>query len=273
MTMSELNALMPGLRRIALDTPTLLPATSTNAYVLGTKSALVVEPASPHPHEQVRLHDALAREGVSVGAVFITHHHVDHIGGVDALRTHADVPVWAHAETAKRLPFAVDRVIEEGDEFESEGVTWRALHTPGHAPGHVCLLSSHGALIAGDMVAGTGTILIDPVDGDMAQYLASLRRLSAHKPARLFPSHGPSLDDGHVSLDRYVAHRLAREARVFASLEGLVRASLEALADVAYADAPNAPRMVVQASLLSHLRKLADEGRVQCEDERWSIVQ
>ena len=271
--MSELAQLMPGLRRIELDTPTLLPATSTNAYVIGSKRALVVEPASPHPHEQRRLKDALARLGVSVEAIFVTHHHVDHVGGVSALRAHADVPVWAHEETAKRLPFAVDRVVAEGDEFEADGVTWRALHTPGHAPGHVCLLSSHGALIAGDMVAGTGTILIDPVDGDMAQYLASLRRLAASRPARLFPSHGPSLDDGVTSLERYVAHRLAREARVVTALANAGRLSLEALAEVVYADAPHAPRAVVQASLLAHLRKLADEGRADYTEDAWVCVQ
>lgn len=270
--MNELIEVAPGLRRIALETPTLPPATSTNAYVLGTNNAVLVEPASPHPEEQARLLDALARQGVSVAAIFLTHHHVDHIGGVEALQAHAGIPIWAHAETAKRLPFTVDRLLEEGDVLEAEGVDWQALHTPGHAPGHLCLLSSQGSLIAGDMVAGTGTILIDPVDGDMTQYLDSLRRLATFQPTRLFPSHGPSLDDGADSLHRYVQHRLAREARVVAALAQIGVASLDSLADVAYVDAPNAPRALVFASLLAHLHKLTAEGRVVGLQDAWSLV-
>lgn len=269
--MNELIEVAPGLRRIALETPTLPPATSTNAYVLGTKNAVLVEPASPHPHEQARLLDQLAQQGVSVAAIFLTHHHVDHIGGVQALQAHVNLPVWAHAKTAKLLPFAVDRVMAEGDEVEADGVFWRALHTPGHAPGHLCLLSPEGALIAGDMVAGTGTILIDPIDGDMAQYLDSLRRLASFSPTRLFPSHGPSLDDGADSLHRYVQHRLAREARVVAALKQIGLASLDALADVAYADAPHAPRFLLHASLLSHLHKLSADGRVRGAGDAWSL--
>jgi len=106
----------------------------------------------------------------------------------------------------------------------------------------------------------------------MAQYLDSLRRLASLAPSRLFPSHGPSLDDGAGSLHRYVAHRLAREARVVAALEKIGWASLEALAEVAYADAPHAPRVLVHASLLAHLQKLSAEGHVLGLGDTWSLV-
>ncbi len=93
-----------------------------------------------------------------------------------------------------------------------------ALYTPGHAPGHLCFDAlGSGAMITGDMVASVGTILIQPEDGDMALYLASLERMRDRQPRVLLPAHGEPIDDPRTCLDRYVAHRLAREAKVLAA--------------------------------------------------------
>jgi glyoxylase-like metal-dependent hydrolase (beta-lactamase superfamily II) len=147
------------------------------------------------------------------------------------------------------------------------------VHTPGHAAGHLCF-EVGGATIAGDMVAGIGTILIDPSEGDMAEYLASLGRLLARPPVMLLPAHGPPIVDGPSKLREYLAHRQMREDRVLAALTETPR-TLGELVPSAYADTPRMLWPLAERSLLAHLGKLVREGRARETDDapsspRWS---
>ena len=121
------------------------------------------------------------------------------------------------------------------------------------------------------MVAGLGTILIDPSEGDMALYLASLRALLARPPAALLPAHGPMIADGHAKLREYIAHRLMREERVVAALAGRTDASAAELVPDAYSDTPRALWGLAERSLLAHLEKLVRDGRArEVSPGRWS---
>jgi glyoxylase-like metal-dependent hydrolase (beta-lactamase superfamily II) len=122
---------------------------------------------------------------------------------------------------------------------------------------------STGIAHAGDMVAGEGTVLIDPHDdGDMAQYLRSLGRLEAAGATRLVPAHGPVLDDPVGVCRHYVAHRLGREAKVLAAIDRGGRDFGDVLAQ-AYADTPRVLWRLAVRSLEAHLRKLVDEGAIE----------
>ena len=265
-----------GVRLLALRTPTLLPATHTNCWLLGNGELLLVDPGASDPSEVDRLVGRLAqleKEGLRARAVFLTHHHLDHVGGVGALKERLGLPVWCHEKTAERLELRPGRVLADGEVLTLEGepdMRWRVLHTPGHARGHLCLLdeASHAAVV-GDMVAGVGTILIDPPEGEMAEYLRQLRRLRDVPVRALYPAHGPPLPDGPAALERYLAHRAAREARVKAALGGEPR-SLEELAREAYADTPGAWPPVAERSTLAILEKLVAEAEARLEGERWA---
>ncbi len=256
-----------GIRVLALRTPTLPPAAHTNVYLVGPEigPVVVVDPGSPYPEQQAILDATLAE--VPIAMVLLTHHHGDHIGGAAALAARRGVPIAAHAATAQRLAGIVEvtHTIQDGDTVH--GIT--AVHTPGHAEGHL-VLEHGGATIAGDMVAGVGTILIDPDEGDMAQYLASLERMLARPAATLLPAHGPPIPDGPAKLREYLAHRRMREARVVAALADRP-ADLGALVAVAYADTPPALYPLAERSLLAHLVKLAREGRATSDSRGgWS---
>lgn len=170
----------PGIAAVAVRTPTLPPAAHTACYLVGTGELIAIDPGSPYPDQHDGLTAAIAARGRLV-AVVLTHHHGDHAGGAAALADALGAPIWAHAETAAALPgLPVARHLEDDEVLAVGGRTVHVLHTPGHAVGHLCFRDQESAaVIAGDMVAGLGTILIDPSGGHMATYLASLERLLA----------------------------------------------------------------------------------------------
>ena len=269
-----LTPVAPGIRVLALRTPTLPPAAHTNAYLVGPPVGpqALIDPGSPYPDQQAALDAVLVAEaaaGRPLSRVLLTHHHGDHAGGASAVAARWNVPIAAHAETAKRLASGrttiVTEVIDEGEVFA--GV--EAIFTPGHAPGHLCYRHG-GATIAGDMVASVGTILIDPSEGDMIAYLASLERLRAY-PGMLLPAHGAPIADGDAKLREYIAHRLMREARVVAALAKASK--IEALVAEAYGDTPRPLWPLAERSLRAHLDKLVRDGRVCDVGDAWVLIE
>lgn len=268
----------PGVYTLPLRTRTLPPATTTNVAVYGGDRVLVVDPGPSDPEQLGHLYvllDALHAEGKRIAWVALTHHHPDHVGGVVEVAERYHAEIAAHAETVKRLPIKVDRALADGDAFDlgthaPSGKAWRveALHTPGHAPGHVAFVDRRwDHVVAGDLVSGVSTILVDPHEGDMTQYFASLERLIALDPAGVLPAHGPPQVGKRVLVET-LAHRRMREAKVVEAL-GKGLASLEAMLPFVYADADPAVWPLAEKNLASHLAKLEREKRARRDGDAW----
>lgn len=270
--------LHPGVFVLPLRTRTLPPATTTNCYLFDGDPILVVDPGASEDADLVPLQhtlDAMTRDGRGV-VVVLTHHHGDHVGGAAAVKRRYNARVLAHARTATALPHGlVDDVLDGGESIDL-GVwgarPWRveALHTPGHAPGHLALRDARwGAILAGDLVSGVSTIVIDPAEGDMGEYLASLQRCADLKPHAVMPGHGPILPAGAFA--DTLAHRRTREGKILAALSAQPQ-GVDALVAKAYDDTPKEAWPLAERSLVSQLVLLERQGKAARDASGWRRV-
>jgi glyoxylase-like metal-dependent hydrolase (beta-lactamase superfamily II) len=262
-------------------TPTRPPATHTCCYIVhNSKEMLVFDPGSPYEDEQQALAeciDDMIGEGRRVREIILTHLHPDHVGGVNALKEHlgGNVPVAAHAQTAAALnDVHVDRLIEDNDVITLEGdpvIQLRALHTPGHAKGHLCFHDEYrGVLMTGDNIVGVGSVLIDPPEGNMHDYLDSLERMLALPMLGvLLGGHGPAVAVPYNKIIEYITHRVEREQNILAAVHEGASTPKDIVARV-YTDVSPKAHAMAERAVLAHLERLRDNGAVYEESGNWS---
>jgi endoribonuclease LACTB2 len=270
--------MIAGVHVAPVRTYTLPPATHTNCYVLGVDDFVVIDPACPDDDEQERLlaylRFLIGERGMRAREIWLTHHHKDHVGAVERLRAELGLRVAAHRLTARALEGAVqvDRFIEDGEVVELGRARWQALHTPGHARGHLCFWDEvQGTLISGDNVLGLGTVLISPPEGNMADYLASLRRLLSLRLGFLFPAHGPPVAAAGEKIRFYIEHRLAREAAIVEALAAGALTPSEIVPRV-YTDVSPAVFPLAEINVRAHLEKLVAEARVRVDGDAFALL-
>lgn len=259
-------------------TPTKPPATHTNCYLIYSSSEiLVIDPGSPYEDEQQELArrvDQLIRGGRTVREIVLTHVHPDHVAGVEALNNHLAAgngkraPVAAHRLTAESLhkQVPVERFIEDDEIISLVGdpeIKLRALHTPGHARGHLCFHDPrNGVLITGDNVVGFGSVLIELPEGNMRDYFDSLRRMrSLPNLTVLLPGHGPAVANPYEKIDQYINHRHERESNILQAVREGALTAKEIVARV-YTDVSPKAHAMAERAVVAHLEKLVEDGLV-----------
>jgi glyoxylase-like metal-dependent hydrolase (beta-lactamase superfamily II) len=176
--------------------------------------------------------------------------------------------VYAHADA--RLPFPLAGTLADLDRVDTGAGTLVALHTPGHADGHLAYqLEGTGEVICGDLVAGVGTIVLVPPEGDLAAYLASLARVRA-LATQLWPAHGPP--QPAALADQYIAHRHLRTEQFRAVLHAQGPCTPEAIAAAVYAAVPGANVFLAALQVRTHLAWLAAGGEVVAEGDTWRLA-
>lgn len=252
-----------GITLVPVKSATLPPATHTNCILVGEGSLYVIDPGAEEPAERqhlIRQIEHLIELGGKVEAIVLSHSHPDHTAAAEELRQHFKAPILAHPATAEQVPFAIDRHLHDGDELVSgHDPQWRlqCLHTPGHDPGHLCFLErSTGALLAGDMLANPGSIVVSrQFGGDMADFIRSLERLLTLDCKLIIPAHGHPAGQPREFIQQQLDHRLWREAKIRHALENGAATFDELLAQ-AYDDAPQQAIVWARHSLDAHLAKL-----------------
>ena len=244
-----------------------------NTWLLPGREPTLIDAATGVPRHLAALADAL--DGAPLSRVLVTHGHVDHASGAPALAAR-----WAGVEFLKTPwperdgEFRVDwRPLADGDVVKAGDDALRVLHTPGHAPDHICFFDeAEGTLFCGDLLIQGSTVVVPgSYGGSLADYLASLARIRELRPARVLPAHGPEIDDVAALVDRYVAHRRRRDEEILSALRG-GRATQAAIVRVVYPDLAPELRGAAGESVLAHLRKLEAEGAVRRHGAGWEPV-
>jgi len=262
-----------------MKTATLPPATHTNCFIVGRREFVVIDAASKDESEQNRLFeliDSFIEKGSVCKAIIVSHLHKDHFGGETSLKKHLrekfglDVPLAAHKITAESLrgEVEIEQFIEDEEVFELKddaGAAFelKALHTPGHARGHLCFYDEEkGFLLSSDNVVGAGTVVIAPPEGDMSDYLSSLERMKNLPNLRfLCGSHGAAVFDAKGKIEEYIAHRRTREQQVLEAFLGGAKTPAE-IVKIVYEKLNPMLFPLAEKSVSAHLAKLAQDGLI-----------
>jgi glyoxylase-like metal-dependent hydrolase (beta-lactamase superfamily II) len=253
--------------RVLAPNPGPFTLEGTNTWVVGDGPTVVIDPGQDDAGHIL----AVLEEAGEVGSVLLTHHHPDHAPGAGRLAEAARAPVQAFE------PRHGERRLTDGETVVAGDLHLRVVHTPGHTPDHVCfLLEPDGLLFTGDTVLGRGTSIVNPPEGDMAAYVASLQHLRRLGARSIYPGHGPVAFDATGKLDEYLAHRAQRERQVLAALAAGLHTAEEMVPEIYQDEVPEDMQAAAARSLLAHLLKLERERRVartgRPRDERFVLV-
>jgi len=258
--------------------PSPFTGPGTNTWLVGTGDRPLLLDTGQGVPIWIELLDTALKElfrSDDIDRIVLTHAHVDHIGGVKQVREkygeHQVLKMpWPEHDVAAGGTIVA---IEGNAVVTADGVTLRAIHTPGHAPDHLCYyLEEEKALFTGDVVLGAGTTVIPDDTGDLGQYMDSLHRLLQLDLETIYPAHGPVIRKPKEKIREYIAHRELRERQVLDALSDRQPREVMAMVKKIYADVPEYLHQAAASSVRSHLKKLRKEGRVVEHDKKWSIT-
>lgn len=275
--LARLEQLEPGIARLLAPNPGPFTFTGTWSFLIGEDEVAVIDPGPDLPQHVEALLKAIA--GRRVEAILCTHNHADHSPAARPLARATGAPIVGCAplapddegvrgDAAFDHDYSADRILGDGEWVAVDGSRLVAVATPGHTSNHLCFAWGD-ALFTGDHVMGWSTSVVFPPDGDMGDYMASLRRLEQREDRIYYPAHGEAVERPRQRVRELIAHRLRRERQIL----GLVTEGASAVPEVVAAAYPGLdPRLEAAAagSVLAHLLDLERRRLVGRDGERWT---
>ena len=273
-----LEEIAPNIRRIVAPNPGPFTFKGTGTYVVGHGNVAVIDPGPYIPEHVDALLAALDQEEIT--HQLITHTHVDHSPAASLVKERTGAPTYgfgphgsgryekdAKVEEGGDLDFVPDRVLKDGEILNGDGWSLECIHTPGHTSNHLCFAYRDGnALFSGDHVMGWSTTIVSPPDGDMREYLNSLRCLSERNEQIFYPTHGAPIEEPKRFIRGLIGHRKMRERQIISVLENGKNCIPDMIPEM-YKGLD--PRLIpaAQRSVYAHVIDLIERGRIAAQGE------
>ncbi len=269
--------LSPRIIRVTANNGSMMTGPGTNTYLVGGGARNEWAAIDPGPALDDHVQAILSAAPGAITSIFVTHTHKDHSPAALALQAATGAKLFGRVAAFPEWQdstFVPDIALSGGESFPlTDAATLRVMHTPGHASNHLCyLLEEEQLLFTGDHVMQSSTVVINPPDGDMRAYLASLDALLGVELEWLAPGHGFLMAQPHEAIRSIIAHRGRREAKLIGVMHELGAASLETLLPRVYDDVPQRLHPMAARSLSAHLFKLRDEARARSNNGCWELT-
>lgn len=246
------------IQRVLAPNPGPFTGEGTNTWVVGDEAeAVVIDPGPVDSSHATAIESVIGDRRVV--AVIVTHTHSDHAPLANPLARNMSSVALGHAPGPD---FEPDERLIDGSTVAFAQSALTVLYTPGHADDHLCFRLGN-VLFTGDHIMGGSSVMVD----DLSPYMASLRRLQAETFDRLYPGHGPEIEDPAAVIDWYIAHRLQREEEILAAVRGGM-ATVSDVVELVYREVDSSLYPLAERSVRAHLRKLAEEARIGFEEPR-----
>jgi glyoxylase-like metal-dependent hydrolase (beta-lactamase superfamily II) len=272
LTAGKITELADGVRRIIAPNPGMMTGPGTNTYLIGTDAIAVIDPGPV-----IESHLQMIADSGNIKWILVSHTHPDHSPGAGklaeltgAITIGIPAPDGEHQDKS----FRPDRIPADGDTLDGPDFSIQMISTPGHASNHLCFLhAAHRWLFTGDHIMNGSTVVINPPDGDMREYLRSLANLRKIEIDAIAPGHGDVFYDPRDVIDWIVEHRLSRERKVADAVSAYPDLTSHELVPHVYADVDKRLHGWAERSLLAHLIKLKKDQRVIEQESRWSMTE
>jgi glyoxylase-like metal-dependent hydrolase (beta-lactamase superfamily II) len=269
----QITELAAGVRRLLAPNPSMMTGPGTNTYLLGSKEIAVIDPGPAMP-KHVDAIQELA--DAPIKWILVTHTHPDHSPAAALLAKATGAKQFGRMPPKGRhqdQTFKPDHMLADGGTFQTEEFSLQVIHTPGHASNHLCYLhSGHNLLLTGDHIINGSTVVIDPPDGSMGDYLRSLERLKEISMEAILPGHGEIMEQPQEAVDWLINHRLQREKKIIGVLRDQPDSTSRELVPRVYEDVDEKLHELAEHSLLAHLIRLEEELRASMENGRWRLT-
>jgi len=285
-THGEPRKIWPGVRRIVANNPGPLTHNGTNTYIVGEGRVAVIDPG-PDDDDHI---DAIMRaiKAERLDYILLTHTHKDHSTSIPKLKELTGAKLVAYAPIhenrgcrrdsekpldAKFVDFEIkpDTEIVDGDILEGTGWALKAVHTPGHAPDHLCYAhQTEPILFTGDHIMAWNTSVIIPPEGRMSDYLVSLKKCLNNSYERLMPGHGGQAQSPDRLIKAYLMHRKWREEAVLTAITSGMQ-GIDELLPALYPNIDEGVKGAAALSILAHAVHLCEQGVIKADTCKFAL--
>ena len=261
------------IKKITANNGGVFTGNGTNTYLIGHEDITLVDPGPNSPEHIDRI---LLEGGDKIKRILVTHTHTDHSPAALPISKKLNIPMFGRLVDRESQwedeTFIPDNVLSHGDIISTDEYSLETIHTPGHASNHLCFyIEKYKCLLTGDHIMDGSTVVIAPPDGNMTEYIESLRLLEDYDISYFAPGHGNFMYEPKKTIQSIIRHRLARENKTLRKLEDFGKNTISELVKYVYDDVPEQLHPIAKFSLEAHLIKLIGENKIKREEEFYKL--